>query len=117
MIQYPGFGRVLSTDDGYSVAIITDPRQGPFRLNQRVNFSCVVEPAPPDNVTYQWRTVEYPYGGRTYTRQNFSRTYYNYDNLHYCWYFCDVLQNGTVIGSASRIVEVQGKFLSRMRKL
>ena len=115
-IQYLGFSRGFSTDDEYSVSIITDSRQGPFRIDQRVSFSCVVEPTPPDNVTYQWRTVDYPYGGSTYTQQNFSRSYY-YSNLRYCWYFCDVLLNGTVLGSANRIVEVQGKFLSRMREL
>ena len=75
-----------------------------------MNFSCVVEPAPPDHVTYQWRSVESIYGGSTSTQQNWPR-YYHYDYLHYCWYFCDVLLNDTVLGSANRIVEVQGKFI------
>ena len=67
-----------------------------------------MEPAPPDQVTYKWRTVEYIFGGNTYTQQNFSHTHY-YNNLHYCWYFCDVLLNGTVISSTSNVVEIQGE--------
>ena len=56
-------GGVSSTSggnaEGYSVRIITEPRQDPFRVDQAVTFSCVVEPVPPDSVTYQWRNVEY----------------------------------------------------------
>ena len=105
-------GIISSTcDETYSVTIITDPGQGPFRLRQSVNFSCVVEPAPPDSVTYQWRTVEYVYGGSSFTQQNFRRTYYT-QYLRYCWYFCEVVLNQTLVGSASRLVEVTGELMN-----
>lgn len=69
----------------------------------------MIEPMPPGPVTYQWRMVENPYGGSR-TLQNFSRTFYE-DDLHYCYYYCEVVLNGTLVGSASRIIEVQGKVI------
>ena len=117
---YVGIDEVLSIcnkNEEYFVTIMTDPRQGPFRLDQTVDFSCVVEPAPPDSVTYHWRTVESVYGGSTFTQQNFSRTY-NYNDLRYCWYFCEVMLNETLVGSANKLVEVSGensyKYLARV---
>ena len=94
----------------YSVTITTQPRQGPFRIEQTVQFSCSVHPTPLGNLTYNWRTVDRAYGF-TYTQQHFNRTYSMYDNsLHFCYYYCEVLANDTiVVGSTSRIVEVQGK--------
>ena len=94
----------------YSVSIVTDQGQGPFRLGQKVQFSCVVDPTPPEPVTYQWKTVDVFYG-RTYTQQAFNVTYQYY--LPYCYYFCQVLINGTlIIGSASKLVELQGESIS-----
>ena len=49
----------MCTDDTvYSVTIVTDPSKGPFKLEQSVQLSCLVEPTPPEPVTYQWSTVE-----------------------------------------------------------
>ena len=97
-------GLVGAVSSTYSVSIITDPRQGPFRVGQTVNFSCVVEPAL-DDVTYQWRAVEYE--SSSFTRQNISRRYYS-NSLRYCWYFCYVWQNETLINSSNLMVEIQG---------
>ena len=93
----------------YSVEIVTDPRQGPFRHGQRVQFSCVVNPAPPNEVNYQWRMVERIGAGDNITQQSFNRSYDDYNLLHSCYYYCEVAVNQTVLGSASRIVEIQGK--------
>ena len=94
----------------YSVTITTQPRQGPFRIEQTVQFSCSVHPTPPGDLTYSWKTVDSIYDS-TYTRQHFNRTYSEYENnLHFCYYYCEVLANDTiVVGSTSRIVEVQGE--------
>ena len=91
-----------------SVRIATIPSKGPFRLQQIVQFSCEVEPAESGPVTYQWKNVDYIYGGPSYSRGSFNTTFYEY-SLRYCWYFCSVSLNGKVLGSADKLVEVHGK--------
>ena len=103
LVMHTLIGTVLSVD----VTIVTNPRQGPFRLRQQYQFSCVVEPTPPEPVTYQWRYIEEAYSSST-TGQTFNRTYYYSYTNHYCYYFCEVSANQTLIGSAKRIIEVQG---------
>ena len=101
----------MCTDDTvYSVTIVTNPSKGPFNFQQTVQFSCLVEPTPPEPVTYQWNTMERFSGGSTYNSQSFNRTYYS-RNLRYCWYSCEVFQNLTLLGSSDKFVEVQGEFL------
>ena len=96
-----------SADDGfgsYSVSIITEPSQGPFRVGQDVQFMCQVDPTPPDPVTYQWRTVEDVYfGGGSSTQQNLSRSYHYHYSLRYCYYYCQASVNQTFLGSASKV--------------
>ena len=91
-----------------SVKITTIPSKGPFRLLQRVQFTCEVEPAQYGPVTYQWRSVDSVLGGSGYSSESFNKTFYM-DALHYCWYFCSVILNGTVLGSADKLVELHGK--------
>ena len=102
----------MCTDDTvYSVTIVTNPSKGPFNFEQTVQFSCLVEPTPPEPVTYQWNTVDPVCGEPTYNSQNFS-IYYYYHRLRYCWYLCQVFQNQqTLIGFSDKFVEVQGEFL------
>ena len=72
----------------------------------------ILDPIPPDPVTYQWRTVTYYYfGGSTYTQQSFNVTYSaNHPYLlPYCYYSCEVLMNQTVIGSTSKLIQLQGE--------
>ena len=101
----------MCTDDTvYSVTIVTNPRKGPFKVQQTVQFSCFIEPTPPESVIYQWNTVERFSGASTHSSQNFCKTYY-YHSLRYCWYSCQVFQNQTLLGSNDKFVEVQGEFL------
>ena len=94
-----------------SVRIVTNPRKSPFRIDSRVEFTCEVDPAPTQQLIYKWRTVEHSYGGSTFTQQSFNKTFYR-RTFRYCWYFCSVLQNQTVVGSANQLVEVHGRFLN-----
>ena len=94
-------------DTVYSVTIVTNPSKGPFNVQQIVQFSCFVEPTPPEPVTYQWNTVDNYFGGSSYNSQSFNISYY-YHSLRYCWYSCQVFQNQTLIGSSDKFVEVQG---------
>ena len=88
---------------------MTNPPQGPFKLRQRVEFSCEADSASTGNFTYQWRSVENTYGhSSSYSGQRFNKTFH-YDTLRYSWFFCSVWKNGTQIASSNRIVEVQGK--------
>ena len=91
-----------------SVRITTIPSKGPFKIQQMVQFSCEVEPAQSGPVTYRWRSVDNVNGDRSYSSESFNRTFYIRD-LRYCWYFCSVSLNGTVLGSADKLVEVHGK--------
>ena len=101
-------------DEVYSVTIITSPSQGPYRLSQIVNFSCLIEPTPPDLVTYQWRVLDNVGGGSTLGGQNISRysssSSYIYPYLHYCWYSCEVSYNQALLGSSRKIIEIHGEF-------
>ena len=67
----------------------------------------MVEPAPPEPVTYQWIYIERieldGFAGRTFI------TRYSSGTSHYCHYLCEVSVNQTLVGSARRIVEIQGK--------
>ena len=88
----------------YHVSIVTDPRQGPFEriYGQVVQFSCHVDPTPSGTVSYHWRSVNSLYGtggGPHSDCQNFIGGF-DYDSLHYCYYFCEVSVNGILIGSA-----------------
>ena len=48
--------------------------------------------------------------GASGTQQNLSRRYSEYGcHPHHCYYFCEVSANGTLVGSARRIVQVQGE--------
>ena len=69
-----------------SVRITTISSKGPFRIQQRVQFSCEVEPAQSGPVTYQWRSLDNMYGGSSYSCVIFNRTFYM-DFLRYCWCF------------------------------
>ena len=37
--------------------ILTSPPQSPFRIGQRVIFTCEVDLTSTDNLTYNWRSV------------------------------------------------------------
>ena len=71
-MHHEGGATSVAVEDSYSVQIITVPSQGPFQLEQQVQFSCVIDPTPPDPVTYQWRRLTDVYGGSSYTQQSFS---------------------------------------------
>ena len=110
-MHHEGGATSVAPEDSYSVQIITVPSQGPFQLDQQVQFSCVIDPTPPDPVTYQWRTVTHVSGGNTYTQQSFNVTYSANSGyqLPYHHYFCEVLMNQTVIGSTSKLIQLQGE--------
>ena len=92
-----------------SVRISTSPSQGPFRVYQTVQFTCEVEPAQAHPVTYLWRNVVKVYTYNTRTNESFNETFNSY-TLRYYRYTCTVALNGTVLGSADKIVEVHGKY-------
>ncbi len=91
-----------------SVRIVTNPRKSPFRIDSRVEFTCEVDPAPTQQLIYKWRTVEKINRASTFTQQSFNRTF-SKGTLRYCWYFCSVLHNQTILGSANKLVEIHGK--------
>ena len=95
---------------GYSVTVVTDPRQGPFRLHTSVTLSCRVDPQPPGPVTYSWRTsVQYSgISTATATSPNTTFTVY-YHHQHLGWYFCYAYSNDSLVGVGNTLVETQGQ--------
>ena len=87
--------------------ILTSPPQSPFRIGQRVRFTCEVDSSFTDNLTYHWRSEEYG-SGFTYSGQSFNKTFHKF-SLRYSWFFCSIWKNETRIASSSMIVEVHGK--------
>lgn len=96
------------------MSIETAPSHGPYKENQSLYLSCLIQPAPSDedSVTYQWDSVAGVYGGLNGhgTTQNISLWSNPHTNeLRFSWFFCKVFINGTLAGSAYKLVERSGK--------
>ena len=94
----------------YTVTVITDPPSGPFLAGNRIDFTCHISPLPPEPVTYSWHAMTNAYGPTTLSGQN--TTHYTpsiYRDLHFCWFFCKVFSNETLISVGRRLVEIHGK--------
>ena len=92
-----------------SARIVTRPPQGPFRLGLTVQFICEVDSLSTENLTFQWRSVEYTYGGSSYSGQSFYKKFTSDHTLRYVWFFCSILMNTTQLASSDKIVEIHGK--------
>ncbi len=90
----------------HSARISTLPPKGPYRIGQTVLFSCEVDKE--ENVTITWNILANIFGGYEQLGKSFNWTSHRY-NQHYCLFYCRVAVNGTVIGKAKRVIEVQGK--------
>ena len=90
-----------------SIRISISPSQGPFRVGQTVQFTCEVEPAQVHPVTYQWRIRD---GENSLSNSESIDRTFGYYSFRYCWYFCAIMLNGTKLGSANKLIEVQGKY-------
>ena len=105
-------GCCLKLGDGaVSAWIVIRPPQGPFRLGQTVQFTCEVDSLPTENLTFQWRSVEYTSGGSSYSGQSFNKTFTNKFTLRYVWFFCSILRNTTLLTSSDKLVEIHGKLI------
>ena len=71
-----------------------------------MEFTCEVDLAPSENLIYQWRTVGIY--SSTYSGRSFNKTF-NYETLRFCWYFCSVTHNQTLLGKANKLFEVHGE--------
>ena len=95
----------LLITEANTARILTSPPQSPYRIGQRVRFTCEFDSISTDNLTYQWRSAS---AGFIYSGQSFNKTFGEY-SLRYSWFFCSIWKNGTRIASSSKIVEVHGK--------
>ena len=95
--------------------IVTKPPHGPFRLGQTVQFTCEVDSLPTENLTFQWTSVEYTYGGSSYSGQSFNRTFTVRYTLHYAWFFCSMWRNTTQLASSDKVVEIHGKLNIKLK--
>ena len=74
-----------------------------------MQFTCEVDSLPIENLTFQWRSVEYAYGGSSYSGQSFNRIFTISRTLRYVWFFCSILRNTTQLASSDKIMEFHGK--------
>ena len=94
----------------YTVMVITDPPNGPFLVGNRINFTCHVDPLPPEPVTYSWHAMTNANGSTLYLPGQKTIHYIpSYQDLHFSWFFCKMLSNESVIGFGRRLVEIHGK--------
>ena len=98
-------------DGAVSAWIVTRPPQGPLRLGQTEQFTCEVDSLPIENLTFQWRSVEYTSGGSSYFGQSVNKTFPNESTLRYVWFFCSILRNTTLLTSSDKLVEIRGKLI------
>ena len=106
-------GEEEEEEEGTSVTITTQPRQGPFRIGRWVRFTCSIHPIPPGRLTYRWNLQESGSAAFSYTQRQLSRKY-SASHLHYCYYYCEVFADGVMMGSASRIIEVLGELMDHL---
>ena len=71
----------------------------------------MVETAQSTPLTYQWWSVEHVYGGSRYSGDSFNKSF-NYYALRNCWFSCTVTLNQTLLGSADKLIEVHGKYIT-----
>ena len=72
-----------------------------------MEFTCEVDLAPSENLIYQWRAVD-RIDSSTYSGRSFNKTFYD-NTLRFCWYFCSVTHNQTLLGKANKLFEVHGE--------
>ena len=91
-LEWPYFAAVVLCEE-YNVVITTEPASGPFLVNQEIEFTCYVDPAPPEPVTFSWHAVKEANGATTLRSQSsVNTTSYTprYSDLHISWFFDSV---------------------------
>ena len=74
-----------------------------------MQFTCEVDSLPIENLTFQWRSVEFPSYRTSYSGQSFNRIFRISQTFRYVWFFCSVLRNTTQLASSDKIMEFHGK--------
>ena len=88
----------------YTVTVITDPPSGPFLAGDQINFTCHVDPLPPEPVTYSWHAMTNA-NGSTLPGQKTTHYTPSFCDLHFSWFFCKVFSNVSFIGVGRRLVK------------
>ncbi len=96
-----------------SIRISTLPPKGPYRVGQTVQFSCEVDTQ--QNVTITWNVLAVNYRRTARHGSSFNWTFSRDYTIHYCLFYCTGVANGSVIGRARRVVEVQGKTIMNFK--
>ena len=95
--------------EGCSVIITTTLSNGPFLVDNEIEFTCYVDPTPSEPVTYSWHAVKDAYGATTLSSTtNTTRYTPSYSDLHESWLFCKVFSNGSLVGVGRKLVKIHG---------
>ena len=103
---------VVLCSEEYNVVITTEPASRAFLVNQEIEFTCYVDPAPPEPVTFSWNAVKDANRATTLrSRSSVNTTSYTpqYRDLHISWFFCKVFSSGTQVGVGRKRMEFHGK--------
>ena len=96
--------------EDYSITVATNPANGPFIVNDEIEFTCYVDPTPSELVTYSWHAVKEAYGATMLPSSALNTTRYipRYSDLHESWFFCKAFLNGAQIGAGRKLVRING---------
>ena len=99
----------VALGEEYDVTMVTDPPKGLFLVGNEIEFTCYVDPAPSEPVTYSWHAVKDTDGPTILSgHTNTIRYTPNYRDLHFSWFFCKMFANGKLIDVGRRRVEFHG---------
>ena len=96
----------------YEVTVVTTPSSGPFLTNVVVEFLCLIDPTPPEPVTYNWEFQRNTQllSSSLFTGQRFSSIQWDV-SFRFIWYFCKVYSNDTLVAVGNKLVEYHGNYM------
>ena len=111
-IQYLCSIYIAAGSVDYEVTVVTTPSSGPFLTNMVVEFLCLIDPTPPEPVTYSWefqRNAQFS-SSDLFAGQRLSHIQL-FLSFRFIWYFCKIYSNDTLVAVGNKLVEYYGKLL------
>ena len=100
----------VHTDTVYTASVVTDPPRGPHLIRSTISLTCLIQPQPPEGVTYQWRDY-FVYTSPVVANSSlpYATTSIRIGHPHKARYYCQVYYRNILLASGSTVITVQGK--------